>query len=139
MRTMIAGLMIGLALMVAGCMQSLSEIHSAAPREVGFYSAPYHELVVCAKERAQTEEWNPGPAVVESIESVGSAKTRLYASVYSSLVRTVLWEMTFTPEAAGSTVVEYRDQWTADHLHAQAWALIARCAQQTTSPAVTAR
>lgn len=138
MRTMIAVVMLGLGFTLSGCMQSLSGIHSSEPRQVSSFSAPYPKLVACAKEQAQNEEWNSGTAVVESIESVGP-KTRLNASVYSSLVRTVLWELTLKPNSSGGTLVEYRDQWSADHIYKQAWTIVKTCANQLSAPSAQTR
>lgn len=130
MKTLLNGLMIALVLMVAGCNRSLHEIHASEPRQAGTFNIPYPEMVACAKEQAQNEEWNSGTGMVESIESARFPMTRLNSSVYTPLHRTFLWDMTFQPTASGGTLVEYRDQWTTDrvHTHKQAWAVVERCA-----------
>lgn len=127
-----------IGLVASGCVPSLAEIHSDEPRQSASFQVPYKALASCAKEQAQTQEWKISNAVmIESIE--GATSTRLFASVYSSLARTVLFEMTFLPAPQGITLVEYRDPWPSDATYAQAWPIIERCAQNTTGKATPAR
>ena len=128
MRTMLAWTMIGLVVMLSGCAgSSLGDVRKTDPLQTGTVQAEAAPLAECVRQLIESDSWRFGQPVAHSTQQSDPPATRVHA-MYS---RSTLFEIAVYPVAPSSTRVEYRRSYDGHGTQEQAWAIVERCARQT--------